>query len=43
MAVSITAHTSAQAPAPIERQVICLEIEPGLVCLRGLSPPATAL
>ena len=38
MAVSITAPTSAQAPAPIERQVICLEIEPGLVCLRGLSP-----
>jgi len=38
MAASITAPTSAQAPAPIERQVICLEIEPGLVCLRGLSP-----
>ena len=38
MAASITAPTSAQAAAPIERQVICLEIEPGLVCLRGLSP-----
>ncbi len=38
MAASITAPTSAQAAAAIERQVICLEIEPGLVCLRGLSP-----
>ena len=38
MAASITAPTSAQAAAAIERQVICLKIEPGLVCLRGLSP-----
>jgi flavorubredoxin/flavin reductase (DIM6/NTAB) family NADH-FMN oxidoreductase RutF len=38
MAASITTPTAAQAAAPIERQVICLEVEPGLVCLRGLSP-----
>ena len=30
--------TSAPGSAPPGRQVICLEIEPGLVCLRGLSP-----
>ncbi|MEO1002373.1 MAG: diflavin flavoprotein [Cyanobacteria bacterium J06638_7] len=37
MAVSLPA-TPGPAPAPADRRVIVLPVEPGLLCLRGLSP-----
>ena len=36
--IAPTSAPIAPGSAPPGRQVICLEIEPGLVCLRGLSP-----
>ncbi len=37
-APSPAAANTAEAPAPAERRVIALPLEPGLICLRGLSP-----